>query len=81
MIFVLMIEFKNDYWKKLFYKKVEENYNDVITNYFMINIREFNFSVSHHDVKSFCPKEIYGLEDILENIDSYNENKTEAMIF
>ena len=63
------------------YKKVEENYNDVITNYFMTNIRGFNSSVSHHDVKSFCPKEIYGLEDILENIDRYNETKTEANDF
>ena len=47
----------------------------------MTNIRVFNSSVSHHDVKSFCPKEIYGLEDILENIDRYNETKTEANDF
>ena len=63
------------------YKKVEENYNDIIINYFMTNIRGFNSNVSHHDVKAFFPKETYSLEEILENIDRTNEIKKEANDF
>ena len=60
------------------YKKVEEQYNDVITTYFMSNIRGFNFSVNHHRVKSFCPIDTNKLEKILENIDKCNEIKQNA---
>jgi hypothetical protein len=57
---------------------VEEQYNDVITTYFMSNIRGFNFSVNHHRVKSFCPIDTNKLEKILENIDKCNEIKQNA---
>ena len=57
------------------YKKVEEQYNEVITNYFTSNIRGFNFDYNHNYIKTYCPKDNYKLEKILENMDKCNEIK------
>jgi hypothetical protein len=59
------------------YKKVEEEYNEVITSYFMSNIRGLNFGY-HHYVKSYCPIDNNKIEKILEDMDKCNEIKQNA---
>ena len=59
------------------YKKVEEEYNEVITSYFMSNIRGLNFGY-HHYVKNYCPIDNNKIEKILENMDKCNEIKQNA---